>query len=124
MIASKLWMPQSQYYPSRTLMELGVLALLARLVYAALQWMGKLYVLTNQRIITISGIHAADVFNCHLRKVARVRLVYTLKERLLAIGSVEIIPMDEMVPIHSWQMILQPREVHKQIIATMNRAKC
>jgi hypothetical protein len=123
MIASKLWLSHVGYYPSRTLIEIGTLALLGRLTYATLQWMGKLYVLTDQRIVSISGIIAADVFNCPLRKVARIRLVFTFKERIMGLGSIEIIPMDEAVAIHSWQMVAQARDVHKQIISTMNRAK-
>jgi hypothetical protein len=123
MIASKLWLAHAVYYPSRSLIEAGTLILLGRLTYATLQWMSKLYILTDQRLVSIAGIIAADVFNCPLRKVARTRLVYTLRERLLALGSIEIIPMDEALPIHTWQMITHPRDVHKQIISAMNRAK-
>ena len=125
MIASKLWLSHTLYYPSRSLIEAGTLILLGRLTYATLQWMSKLYILTDQRLVSFAGIIAADVFNCPLRKVARTRLVYTLRERLLAIGSIEIIPMDEALPIHTWQMITHPRDVHKQIISAMiarNRA--
>ncbi|HEY1685647.1 MAG TPA: PH domain-containing protein [Tepidisphaeraceae bacterium] len=123
MIGSKLWLSHVEYYPFRTLIEIGTLVLLGRLTWATLQWMSKLYVLTDQRILSISGVLAADVFNCHLRKIARTRLVFTLKERLLGIGSIEIIPMDEAVAIHSWQMITHPRSVHQQILSTINRAK-
>ena len=123
MIATELWMPRSGYYPSRSLMEIGTLALLCRLGYAAFQWMGNLYILTDQRLLTITGVLTADVFNCPLRKVARTRLVYTLRERLLAIGSIEIIPMDESVPIHTGHRLHTPREVHPQIRSAMTRAQ-
>lgn len=123
MIASKLWVGHIGYPEERTCIEIGTLALFGRLGWAALNWMGRLYILTDQRIVSISGILSGDVFNCLLRKVARVRLVYTFKERLFGLGTIEIIPMDEAVAIHAWQTVANARAVHKQIIATMNRAK-
>ncbi|HWB52599.1 MAG TPA: PH domain-containing protein [Tepidisphaeraceae bacterium] len=123
MIASKLWGGHLGYGQERTLIEIGTLVLLGRLTWSALHWMGRLYILTDQRIVSISGIFSADVFNCLLRKVARVRLVYTVKERLFGLGSIEIIPMDDAVAIHSWQTVSRVRDVHRQIITAMNRAK-
>ena len=69
--------------------EAAVFAVAGRLMWAALQWMGRLYVLTDQRVIRMSGVFNVEFQDCPLRKVARTRITATLRERLVRIGSVE-----------------------------------
>jgi hypothetical protein len=103
--------------------EAGVFVLAGRVMWAALQWIGRLYVLTDLRILKLSGVFTVDIFGCPLRKVARTRILYTVRERLFGLGSIEIVPSDEHYPIDQWQMVARPKEVHQQIVATINRAK-
>ncbi len=42
---------------------------------------------------------------------------------MVAVGSIEIIPRDESMPTAVWQTVSRPREVHKRIIAAINRAR-
>jgi hypothetical protein len=122
MIAAQILNEQLSFHV-RTVMELGALALAGRLMWALLQWMSRLYILTDLRVVALSGIFTADIFDCPLRKIARVRIVSTMKERPLNVGSIEIIPFDDSYPVGIWQMVPRPREVHKVIVSTMNRAK-
>lgn len=92
-------------------------------MWSVLQWMGRLYLLTNLRIVRLSGIFSVDIFDCPLRKVGRTRLVSAVRERLVGLGSIEIVPQDESSPTGLWQTIRHPVEVHEQIVATINRAK-
>lgn len=108
---------------ARTYVEIGVFALGGRLMWAVLQWMSRLYILTNMRIIRLSGVFTLDIFDCPLRKIARTRLLYTVRERLFRLGSVEIIPSEETYPIGLWQTISRPVQVNDQIVAAINRAK-
>ncbi len=48
--------------------ELATVFIVGRLVWALLQWMGRLYVLTDQRILRLAGVFYIDVFDCPLRK--------------------------------------------------------
>jgi len=108
---------------TRTLIEIGVFLLAGRLTWALLQWMSRLYVLTDMRILRLGGVFSLNIFDCPLRKVARTRILYTVQERILRLGSVEIIPSDEQYPIGLWQTIARPREINEQIVAAINRAK-
>ncbi len=101
----------------------GVTAILGRLTWSVLQWMGRFYVLTDLRIVRLQGVFAVDIFDCPLRKVARLRRVTTTRERLLGLGSIEIIPFDDRLPIGLWQTIARPREVYQEIVKAINRAK-
>jgi hypothetical protein len=109
--------------PARAYFEVGTILLGGRLMWAVLQWMSRLYILTDLRIIRLSGVFTLDVFDCPLRKIARTRILYTMRERILGLGSVEIIPADEKYPIGQWQTIARPVAINDQIVAAINRAK-
>lgn len=103
--------------------EAGVFLVAGRLMWAAMQWTARLYVLTDLRIIRIAGVFNVSIFDCPLRKVARTRVIYTVRERVFGVGSIEIIPGDESLPVASWQMIGRPVRVHETVVATITRAK-
>jgi hypothetical protein len=107
----------------RSLIELGVTAISARLMWATLQWMSRLYILTDLRLLSISGVFTVNVFDCPLRKVARTRIIRSNPERFTSTGSIEIIPQDDSLPFGLWQTIARPMAVHEQVVATINRAK-
>jgi hypothetical protein len=109
--------------PRRQYIEAGLLLIAGRLTWGVLQWMGRLYILTDLRIIRLSGVFSVDVFDCALRKVARTLLEFTFQERICRIGTIAIIPQAEDVPIGHWQMVPHPRQVYEQINATIARAK-
>jgi len=106
-----------------SVIETGVFMIAGRLMFAVLQWTARLYVLTDLRILRISGVFNVHIFDCPLRKVARTRLLFTARERLLGLGSIEIIPLDDDQPEGVWQTIGKPRQVHEQVVATINKAK-
>jgi hypothetical protein len=108
---------------SRALVEFGVSAISARLVWATLQWISRLYILTDLRIISVSGVFQMQIFECALRKVVRTRLTRTSSERMTGTGSIEIVPQDETSAFGEWKTIAQPLRVHEKIVATINRAK-
>ena len=109
--------------PKRQYFEIGSLLMVGRLAWGVLQWMGRLYILTDLRIIRLAGVFSVDVFDCPLRKVARTLLEFSFQERLCRIGTIVIIPQAEEVPLGHWQMVSHPKKVHEQIMATISKAK-
>jgi hypothetical protein len=103
--------------------EAGLFIIAGRFMWSLLQWTSRLYVLTDMRIMAISGVFSPVVFECALRRVARTRLIYSARERLTGLGSVEIIPLDDETPVGIWQTVAKPRLVHEQIVAAINKAK-
>ena len=57
------------------------------------------------------------------RKIARTRLGRGLQDRVVGVGSIEIIPTDESYPFGLWQTVGRPKDVHAKIQATISRAK-
>jgi hypothetical protein len=122
MLAAKLF---DEHFPGhpRIWVEVGTCLIVGRLMWAVLQWMSRLYILTDMRIVRLSGVFQLDIFDCPLRKVARTRILYTMRERFCRLGSIEIIPSDDQLPIGVWQMVSKPIVVNDQIVAAVNRAK-
>jgi hypothetical protein len=123
LLGLRLWPNVVPERSALLLMELGALLIAGRVMWSVLQWMGRLFILTDLRIVRLSGVFHIDVFDCPLRRVARVRVLRSFRERLLRLGTIEIIPQDENLPISAWQTIKHPQRIHDQIIAAINRAK-
>lgn len=122
MIASVIF-DERLHYQSRQYIEVGIFLMVGRLMWGVLQWMGRLYILTDMRIIRLSGVFNVHFYDCPLRKVARAILERTFKERLCRIGTIVIVPQEEEFAIGYWQMVARPREVQERIVAAVNRAK-
>jgi hypothetical protein len=75
------------------------------------------------RILRISGVFTVSIFDCPLRKVAQVRLVSNLRERLFGVGSIEITPRGESTPPGVWQTIAKPADVLDRLEAAIRKAK-
>ena len=101
----------------------AVFVMAGRLMFAVVQWMNRLYVLTDMRVLRLAGIFSPELFDCPLRKVAGTRISHTTRERILGLGSIDIVSSDPNCGWAQWQTIAKPREVHEQIIAAINRAK-
>lgn len=105
------------------LVEATAFLIFGRLTWAALQWMGRLYVLTDQRILRVKGVVQLDVFDCPLRKLARADLIHSTRERIFRLGTVVLSPAEADMPIAQWQMIARPRQVFARVVEAMHRSK-
>lgn len=123
MIAAKVYQDDLPMHAPVRVAAIGVVVILGRLMWSSLHWMGRFYVLTDLRIVRLQGVFAIDIFDCPLRKIARLRRVTTTRERLLGLGSIEIIPFDDQLPIGLWQTIARPRVIYQEIVKAINRAK-
>jgi len=104
-------------------LEAALFVITGRVMWSVLQWMGRLYILTDQRVLRITGIFSVEVFDCPLRKVVRARMVSTSREKLVGVGSIEIIPADEAIPSAIWQTIARPKEILERLRSAIARAK-
>ena len=104
-------------------LESALFVIGGRLMWAVLQWMGRIYILTDQRVLRIRGVFSVDIFDCPLRKVVRARMVSVSREKLVGVGSIEIIPHDEAIPTAVWQTVAKPKEVLDRLRAAITRAK-
>jgi len=98
---------------------LAVLGL--RLFWQMLDWLSRVYVLTDQRIIRIKGVLNVQVFECPLQKIQQTDLLLPLSQRIFWLGTIGFATAGTAVHEAYWLMIAKPLEVHAKIIETMRR---
>jgi hypothetical protein len=123
MVLAILFGDKLHQYRHEQSIEAAVLLIIGRLMWGVLQWYSRLYVLTDMRILSLAGVFNIDVFDCALRKVARVMLETTFKERLCRVGSIAIIPQDDAMSFGHWHMVARPRHIHERIVSAVAKAK-
>jgi hypothetical protein len=103
--------------------NLAVLLAVGRLMWATLQWMGRYYILTDRRVMTLMGVFSTQVYQCPLRKVARVRVLRSLKDKALSLGTIELIPTEEEIAVGLWQTVDRPKWVRERVQQAVAKAK-
>lgn len=99
----------------------ATVAVLIRLVWAALVWTSHVYVLTNRRIITIKGVVNVVIFQASLKKIQRTVLYKPWYLRIFGLGTIGFATAATETFDSTWVMIPRPMQTHDQIVAEMNR---
>jgi len=92
-----------------------------RLFWAILQWVGRVYVLTDRRVICQRGVLNIQVFECRLDRVQNTFIQRTVLQRILGIGTVFFATAGTGAVEAMWQHIRRPAEVHREIDAAIER---
>jgi hypothetical protein len=93
----------------------------ARLIWQFFEWLSRVYVLTDQRVIRVMGVLRVFVFEAQLKQVQHTESLFTIRERLFGLGTISFSTAGTGVPEAYWVMLRQPLRVHKQVIAALNR---
>jgi uncharacterized membrane protein YdbT with pleckstrin-like domain len=100
-----------------------VLICMGRLVWALLVWTSHIYMLTNQRVVTIKGVINVRMFQAHLRKIQRTTLFQPLLLRLFSTGTIGFATAATIDFDSTWVMIARPLHTHESIVAAINKAQ-
>ena len=96
---------------------------LGRLVWALLVWTSHIYMLTNQRIVTIKGVLNVTVVDAPLRKVQRTTLYRPLWLRFFGLGTMGLATAATEGYDATWVMLAHPTETHEAVVAAISRAQ-
>lgn len=100
---------------------LGIAVAGGRLFWELLEWLARVYVLTDQRIITTAGVVRVSISELPLRRVQHTNLLFPLRERLLGLGTLGFSTAGTgMVEAH-WRTIARPLEVHRQVVHAIRK---
>jgi hypothetical protein len=95
-----------------------------RIAVACFQWQGRLYILTDRRVMRIKGVFREDCYQCPLRNIREVHLSATPPDRIVAVASLIFHRTDEKaVPDADWLCLANPRDVCQAVQEAMRRAK-
>ncbi len=95
----------------------------ARVGLALLQWVARLYVLTNRRIMRFTGILNVDIFECPLTKIQNTYLTLAWYERLTRLGSIAFATAGTGGIEASWTHVNNPLETHERVRSAIHRAQ-
>ena len=95
--------------------------LLFRLFWQFLEWLSRVYVLTDRRIITVAGVIRVRVFETSLQNIQHTSMLFSLRERLLGLGTIAFATAGTAISETFWLMITSPLTVHQKIIQTLSR---
>lgn len=105
----------------RDLVLLGVALVGVRLFWQFLEWLSRIYVLTDRRIIRIKGVLRVQVFETPLKNIQHTYALFSLRERLFGLGTMAFTTAGTAFIEATWEMVARPLQVHKQIVQTLNR---
>ena len=104
-----------------TLRHAGLWIIALRVGWAMLQWLCRVYVLTDRRIIRRKGVLTIQLFECGLDRVQNTFIQRTLVQRILSIGNIYFATAGTGQVEAMWQHIRNPNEVHREITNAISR---
>lgn len=97
------------------------LIVLIRIFWQFLEWLSRVYVLTDRRIITVAGVIRVLVFECTLENIQHTSTIFSLRERLFALGTLSFATAGTAISETYWLMLNAPLDVHQKVVQTLNR---
>ena len=111
------------YPATRAVVLLCAAAGFLRCLIACFQWVGRLYLLTNLRVMHIRGVLRPDVAQCPLRRIAGATVAAGPGERLLGVGSLLFEAVDGGLCEPAWDHVASPAELRKTVEEALRRAR-
>lgn len=117
LLAQQPWSPLAP----RVVVLFAVLALCARLAWQALDWWSKDYVLTDRRVIRVTGVLGRARFEAPLRNIQHVDLSQTVMERIFALGTLGFATSGTAFTEAHWVSVERPEATLRTVREAMDR---
>lgn len=109
--------------PYQTIALLCLAVACGRIMLACFQWMGRLYVLTNLRIMRIQGVLREEVFDCLLKRIADASVSASLPQRVVHVGSLRFhLPQAATADEH-WTCLSHVEKVRRAVLDAIRHAR-
>jgi len=95
--------------------------ILFRLFWQFLEWLSRVYVLTDRRVITVAGVIRVRLFETPLQKIQHTNLLFSLRERLFGLGTLAFATAGTAAIETYWLMVNEPLKVHQKVVQTISR---
>src|SRR5688500_19639419 len=86
----------SVVYPVATIGYILVLVPLAGMIRDILIWSNRQYIVTNRRVIQVTGVLSKEVLDTSLEKVTDVKMTQSFLGRMFDYGDIEILTASEL----------------------------
>lgn len=99
----------------------GLTLIALRLFWQFLEWLSRVYVLTDQRVIRVMGVLRISIFEAPLQQVQHTTLIFSIRERLCGLGTIGFATAGTGGFEAYWQMVAKPYDVHQKVVQTLKR---
>ena len=110
-----------QLFDERSLWSMAGILVAMRWVYALINWLSQLYLLTNHRIVVIRGTTKVEIFQVGLCRITEARLMSTPLQRLLGAGNIGFATGGDILPQSVWLWVANAPRVHQQILQALSK---
>ena len=87
-----------------------------------LEWMNRLYVLTDRRVVRRRGVIRVNVFEARLDRMQQTTVVQSFRERLFGLGTIAFATAGTGSFDAVWEYLPEPYRVHADVAAAIDRA--
>lgn len=91
------------------------------LFWRLLDWTARTYILTDRRVMRIQGVFRVQVFETQLKRIQHTHTLFSVRERLFALGTIGFATAGTGGVEAYWLMIANPLDVHRQVVSAINR---
>ena len=110
-----------EYDAAQNIALIGGVVIAARLFWQFLEWLSRVYVITDQRVVTLGGVLRVRVFEAPLTSITHSELHFSLRERVFALGTLSFYTAGSAVAEAFWLMVANPLDVHAKVVETLKR---
>ncbi len=100
---------------------LGIAAGAVRLGWQFLEWLSRVYVLSDLRVISVGGVLRVRIFEAPLHHIQHTDLILSLRERLFGLGTLLFSTAGTSLSEGAWVMVEKPLDVHAKVVQTIRR---
>jgi membrane protein YdbS with pleckstrin-like domain len=97
----------------------GLVAL--RLGWQMMEWMSRVYVLTDRRVLTRGGVLRVAVFQAPLKNIQHTAVFAGMRERLFGLGTIGFATAGSDTFDTLWLMVRSPHHVHRTVVEAVRR---
>ncbi len=99
----------------------------ARLAWGILEWVSRLYVLTDRRVMRLRGVFNVELFECGLDRLQNTYASFSVPERITRVGTItfQTAAAGGAGPggTASWRVISRPLEIHEKLRQAIRRTR-
>lgn len=92
-----------------------------RIFFQGVDWLGRVYVLTDRRVLRVRGMARIHVYACPLRELETLRVTRSRPEGWLGLGNIGLVPTGARHPAAWWILVDDPETVAERVRWAMNR---
>ncbi len=108
-------------WSDRQAFALGIGLAALRTGWQFLEWLSRIYILTDRRVITRYGVWRLIVFETQLKNVQHTSVFASMSQRLFGLGTLGFATAGSDTFESFWVMIKQPFIVHKAVVEAIRR---